>query len=104
SISATDTLASLGVTDGTLEIVSSDSDGNTVTTNIPYIAATTTVGDLINTINGNTANGATSSLRPVSSGGSPRLNIENVGNGSITLNEIGGGNILEALGLTKIPN
>lgn len=104
SISATDTLASLGVTDGTIEIVSSDSDGNTVTTNIPYVAATTTIGDLINTINGNTANGATSSLRPVSSGGSPRLNIENVGNGSITLNEIGGGNILEALGLTKIPN
>ncbi|MFC4235349.1 hypothetical protein ACFOY8_08925 [Thalassospira xianhensis] len=104
SISAADTLASLGVTDGTIEIVSSDSDGNTVTTNIPYVAATTTIGDLINTINGNTANGATSSLRPVSSGGSPRLNIENVGNGSITLNEIGGGNILEALGLTKIPN
>jgi len=104
AISAADTLASLGVTDGTIEIVSSDSDGNTLTTNIPYVAATTTIGDLIDTINGNTANGATSSLRPISSGGSPRLNIENVGNGSITLNEIGGGNILEALGLTKIPN
>ncbi|WP_404425320.1 hypothetical protein [Thalassospira australica] len=105
AISATDTLASLGVTDGTIEIVSSDSDGNTVTTNINYApVATTTIGDLVDAINGNTANGATSSIRPISSGGSPRLNIENVGNGSITLNETGGGNILEALGLTKIPN
>ncbi|MAZ34365.1 MULTISPECIES: flagellin [Thalassospira] len=98
------TLASLGVTDGELQIVSTDIDGNSVTSTVDYDPATWTIGDLRDAINGNTANGAIATLRGLDEHEGPRLNIENVGNGSITITEIAGGNLLGALGMTKIPN
>jgi len=98
------TLASLGVTDGELQIVSTDINGNSVTSTIDYDPATWTIGDLRDAINGNTTDGAIATLRGLDEHEGPRLNIENVGNGSITITEIAGGNLLDTLGMTKIPN
>lgn len=104
SIDETTTLTSLGVTTGQLEIISTDVDGNSVTTNINYNAATDDIGDIMDAINSNTTNGAIASLRGLGGSGAERLNIENVGNGGIQVYEIGAGNLLDTLGMEKIPN
>lgn len=104
TLSETTTLASLGVTTGQLEIVSTDSDGNSVTTNVNYNAATDDIGDIMDAINSVTTNGAIASLRSLGDSGDLRLNIENVGNGTITIAESGVGDLLTQLGMEKIPN
>ncbi|WP_085620823.1 flagellin [Thalassospira alkalitolerans] len=98
------TLASLGVTDGEIQIVSTDVNGASSTSTVDYDPTTWTIADLRNAINGNTTDGAIATLRGLDEHEGPRLNIENVGNGTITITEIAGGNILNALGMTKIPN
>jgi flagellar hook-associated protein 3 FlgL len=98
------TLASLSVTTGQLQIVSTDVDGNSVTTNVNYNAATDDISDILDAINSVTTNGAIASLRTLGDSGKTRLNIENVGNGSITITESGTGDLLTVLGMEKIPN
>ncbi|PKR58231.1 flagellin [Thalassospira lohafexi] len=98
------TLTSLGITSGQIQIVSTDVDGNSVTTTVNYNAATDDIGDLRDAINSVTTNGAIASMRGLGGEGDPRLNIENVGNGSITISESGVGNLLTVLGMEKIPN
>ncbi|MHC8494651.1 flagellin N-terminal helical domain-containing protein [Thalassospira sp. SM2505] len=98
------TLASLGVTTGQLQIVSTDVNGNSVTTNVNYNAATDDIDDILDAINSVTTNGAIASLRGFGGNGNPLLNIENVGNGSITITETGAGDFLTQLGMEKIPN
>ncbi|WP_417825049.1 hypothetical protein [Thalassospira lucentensis] len=98
------TLASLGVATGQIQIVSTDVDGNSVTTTVNYNAATDDIGDIRDAINSVTTNGAIASLRGLGGEGDPRLNIENVGNGSITISETGAGTLLAVLGMEKIPN
>lgn len=104
NISDTTTLASLGVTTGQLQIVSTDVDGNSVTTTVPYTVPGDDIGDIMDAINSDTTNGAIASLRGLGGSGQPRLNIENVGNGSITITETGGGDLLGRLRMEKIPN
>ncbi|MDG4718305.1 MULTISPECIES: flagellin [Thalassospira] len=98
------TLAALGVTTGQLQIVSTDVDGNSVTTNVNYNAATDDIDDILDAINSVTTNGAIASLRGFGGSGNPVLNIENVGNGTITITESGAGDFLTKLGMEKIPN
>lgn len=98
------TLTSLGVTTGQLQIVSTDIDGNSVTTNVNYNAATDDIDDILDAINSVTTNGAIASLRKFGNSDNPVLNIENVGNGSIGITETGAGNFLTRLGMEKIPN
>lgn len=98
------TLAALGVTTGQLQIVSTDVDGNSVTTNVNYNAATDDIDDILDAINSVTTNGAIASLRGFGGNGNPVLNIENVGNGTITITESGAGDFLSKLGMEKIPN
>ncbi|WP_033068923.1 flagellin [Thalassospira australica] len=98
------TLAALGVTTGQLEIVSTDLNGNSVTSNVNYNAATDDIDDILTAINSVTTNGAIASLRQLGDSGATRLNIENVGNGSITISESGTGTLLSVLGMEKIPN
>jgi flagellar hook-associated protein 3 FlgL len=98
------TLASLGATSGQLQIVSTDIDGNSFTSTITYDATTEDIDDILNAINSVTNNGAIASLRGFGGSGKQLLNIENVGNGSITITEIGGGDLLTTLGMEKIPN
>jgi flagellar hook-associated protein 3 FlgL len=98
------TLAALGVTTGQLQIVSTDVDGNSVTTNVNYNAATDDIDDILDAINSVTTNGAIASLRGFGGSGNPVLNIENVGNGTITITESGAGDFLSKLGMEKIPN
>jgi len=98
------TLTSLGITSGQIQIVSTDVDGNSVTSTVNYNAATDDIGDLRDAINSVTTNGAIASMRGLGGEGDPRLNIENVGNGSITISETGVGNLLTVLGMEKIPN
>ena len=104
NITDTATLASFGMTTGQLQIVSTDVDGNSVTSTVNYNAATDDIGDVMDAINSVTGNGAVASLRGLGGSGQPRLNIENVGNGSITITETGGGDFLTKLGMEKIPN
>ncbi|MBX2831443.1 MAG: hypothetical protein KTR23_09730 [Rhodospirillales bacterium] len=104
TLTGTTTLASLGVTTGQLQIVSTDVDGNSVTTNVNYNAATDDIDDILDAINSVTTNGAIASLRGFGDTGAPLLNIENVGNGSITITESGAGDFLSQLGMEKIPN
>lgn len=104
SLTRTTTLASLGVTTGQLQIVSTDVDGNSVTTTVNYNAAADDIGDIIDAINTVTTNGAIASLRGLGGSGNQLLNIENVGNGSITITESGAGDLLTQLGMEKIPN
>ncbi|KZD00220.1 hypothetical protein TH47_13335 [Thalassospira sp. MCCC 1A02803] len=98
------TLAGLSVTTGQLTIVSTDVDGNSVTSTVNYNAATDDIDDILTSINSVTTNGAIASLRQLGDTGKTRLNIENVGNGSITISETGGGDLLTVLGIEKIPN
>lgn len=104
ALTTTTTLASLGVTTGQLQIVSTDVDGNSTTTNVNYNAATDDIGDIMDAINSVTTNRAIASLRGLGGSGTPLLNIENVGNGSITITESGAGDLLAQLGMEKIPN
>lgn len=104
ALTGTTTLAALGVTTGQLQIVSTDVDGNSVTTNVNYNAATDDIDDILDAINSVTTNGAIASLRGLGGSGNPLLNIENVGNGTITITESGAGDLLTQLGMTKIPN
>lgn len=104
SLTSTTTLASLGVTTGQLQIVSTDVDGNSVTTTVNYNAAADDIGDIMDAINTVTTNGAVASLRGLGGSGNQLLNIENVGNGSITITETGAGDLLTRLGMDKIPN
>ncbi|WP_417805784.1 hypothetical protein [Thalassospira lucentensis] len=98
------TLTSLGVTTGQIQIVSTDVDGNSVTSTVNYNPATDDIGDIRDAINSVTTNGAIASLRGLGGEGNNRLNIENVGNGTITITETGAGNLLTTLGMEKIPN
>ena len=98
------TLLSLGVTTGQIQIVSTDVDGNSVTSTVNYDPTTDDIGDIRDAINSVTTNGAMATLRGLGGEGNDRLNIENVGNGSITITETGGGNIMSILGLEKMPN
>ncbi|WP_417586035.1 hypothetical protein [Nitrincola sp.] len=98
------TLAGLSVTSGQLQIVSTDLDGNSVTSTVNYNAATDDIGDIMDAINSVTTNGAIAALRGLGDEGNTRLNIENVGNGSITVTETGAGDLLTVLGMEKIPN
>ena len=100
----TTTLASLGINTGQLQITSTDIDGNSVTTTVNYDATTDDIGDVMDAINSVTTNGAIASLRGLGGEGDARLNIENVGNGTITITETGGGDFLQTLGMEKIPN
>lgn len=104
SVTSTTTLTSLGVTSGQLQIVSTDIDGNSSTSTINYNATTDDIGDIMDAINSNTTNRAIASLRGLGGEGSPLLNIENVGNGSITITETGAGDLLSTLGMEKIGN
>ena len=104
ALTGTTTLAALGVTTGQLQIVSTDVDGNSVTTNVNYNAATDDIDDILDAINSVTTNGAIASLRGFGGEGNPLLNIENVGNGTITITESGAGDFLTKLGMEKIPN
>lgn len=104
ALTGTTTLAALGVTTGQLQIVSTDVDGNSVTTNVNYNAATDDIDDILDAINSVTTNGAIASLRGFGGKGNPLLNIENVGNGTITITESGAGDFLTKLGMEKIPN
>lgn len=104
SLTTTTTLASLGVTTGTLQIVSTDVNGNSSTSTVNYNAATDDIGDIMDAINGVTTNRAIASLRGLGDEGPPLLNIENVGNGSITITETGGGDFLAKLGMEKMGN
>ena len=107
SLTTTTTLASLGVTGGAtgaLQIVSTDVNGNTSTSTVTYDSATDDIDDILSAINNNTTNRAIASLRGLGGEGSPLLNIENVGNGSITITETGGGDFLAKLGMEKIGN
>ncbi len=104
ALTGSTTLAALGVTTGQLQIVSTDVDGNSVTTNVNYNAATDDIDDILDAINSVTTNGAIASLRGLGGSGNPLLNIENVGNGTITITESGAGDLLTQLGMTKIPN
>ncbi|WP_288348804.1 flagellin [uncultured Thalassospira sp.] len=104
ALTGTTTLAALGVTTGQLQIVSTDVDGNSVTTNVNYNAATDDIDDILDAINSVTTNGAIASLRGFGGEGNPLLNIENVGNGKITITESGAGDFLTKLGMEKIPN
>ncbi len=88
------TLLSLGVTIGQIQIVSTDIDGNSVTSTVNYDPTTDDIGDLRDAINSVTTNGAIATLRGLGGEGNERLNIENVGNGSITITETGAGNLL----------
>ncbi|HBU99462.1 flagellin [Thalassospira lucentensis] len=98
------TLLSLGVTIGQIQIVSTDIDGNSVTSTVNYDPTTDDIGDLRDAINSVTTNGAIATLRGLGGEGNERLNIENVGNGSITITETGAGNLLSILGMEKMPN
>ncbi|MEQ8392306.1 MAG: flagellin [Thalassospira sp.] len=98
------TLAGLTVTSGQLQIVSTDVNGNSVTSTVNYNAATDDIDDIMTAINSVTTNGAIASLRGLGGEGTTRLNIENVGNGSITITETGAGDLLTVLGMEKIPN
>ncbi|MCC9624126.1 hypothetical protein LPB41_20795 [Thalassospira sp. MA62] len=104
TLTGSTTLNSLDVTSGQLQIVSTDIDGTSVTTTINYDGTTDDIDDILSTINDDTTNGVIASLRGLGEGGNPRLNIENVGNGSITITETGGGDFLRKLGMEKIPN
>ncbi|KZB72178.1 MULTISPECIES: flagellin [Thalassospira] len=104
SVTTGATLASLGVTaNGTIQIVSTDVDGNSSTSTVGYTTGDT-VGDIMNSINNVTTNRAMASLRGLGGEGTPLLNIENVGNGSITITETGTGDFLSKLGMEKIGN
>jgi len=97
-------LSSLGVTtNGTLQIVSTDVDGNSSTSTVNY-DPTDTIDDILTDINTNTTNRAIASLRGLGGEGPPLLNIENVGNGSITITETGTGDFLSKLGMEKMGN
>ena len=97
-------LSSLGVTtNGTLQIVSTDVDGNSSTSTVNY-DPTDTIDDILTDINTNTTNRAIASLRGLGGEGTPLLNIENVGNGSITITETGTGDFLSKLGMEKMGN
>lgn len=106
SLTNATTLDSLGITSGQLQIVSTDVDGNSTTSTINYTVPGDSIGDLMDAINYQTPNPteAIASLRGLGNTGSPRLNIENVGNGSITITETGTGDLLEKLGMEKIGN
>ncbi|OAZ07990.1 hypothetical protein TH4_19515 [Thalassospira tepidiphila MCCC 1A03514] len=98
-------LSSLGVTtNGTLQIVSTDVDGNSSTSTVNYNAATDDIDDILDAINNVTTNRAIASLRGLGGEGTTLLNIENVGNGSITITETGGGDFLSKLGMEKMGN
>ncbi|CAM3475882.1 flagellin [Thalassospira profundimaris] len=98
-------LSSLGVTtNGTLQIVSTDVDGNSSTSTVTYNAATDDIDDIMDAINNVTTNRAIASLRGLGGEGTTLLNIENVGNGSITITETGGGDFLSKLGMEKMGN
>jgi flagellar hook-associated protein 3 FlgL len=97
-------LSSLGVTTGgTLQIVSTDVDGNTSTSTVTY-APGDTIQSVLDDINTDTTNRAIASLRGLGGEGPPLLNIENVGNGSITITETGTGDFLSKLGMEKMGN
>lgn len=98
------TLASLGVASGQLQIVSSDGNGNSTTSTVNYNALTDDIDDILDAINSVTTNRAIASLRGLGDSDIARLNIENVGNGSITITETGTGSLLTTLGMEKIPN
>lgn len=98
-------LSSLGVTtNGTLQIVSTDVNGNSSTSTVNYNAATDDIDDIMDAINNVTTNRAIASLRGLGGEGTTLLNIENVGNGSITITETGGGDFLSKLGMEKMGN
>ncbi|HAI29972.1 MAG: hypothetical protein CMO07_03110 [Thalassospira sp.] len=98
-------LSSLGVTtNGTLQIVSTDVDGNSSTSTVNYNAATDDIDDILDAINNVTTNRAIASLRGLGGEGTTLLNIENVGNGSIAITETGGGDFLSKLGMEKMGN
>ncbi|BDW95108.1 hypothetical protein MACH10_07930 [Thalassospira tepidiphila] len=98
-------LSSLGVTtNGTLQIVSTDVDGNSSTSTVNYNAVTDDIDDILDAINNVTTNRAIASLRGLGGEGTTLLNIENVGNGSITITETGGGDFLSKLGMEKMGN
>ena len=104
SVTAAATLASLGVTaNGTIQIVSTDIDGNSSTSTVAYTTGDT-ISDIMDSINNVTTNRAMASLRGLGGEGTPLLNIENVGNGSITITETGTGDFLSKLGMEKIGN
>lgn len=104
SVTAAATLASLGVTaNGTIQIVSTDIDGNSSTSTVAYTTGDT-ISDVMDSINNVTTNRAMASLRGLGGEGTPLLNIENVGNGSITITETGTGDFLSKLGMEKIGN
>jgi len=104
SVTAAATLASLGVTaNGTIQIVSTDIDGNSSTSTVSYTTGDT-INDVMDSINNVTTNRAMASLRGLGGEGTPLLNIENVGNGSITITETGTGDFLSKLGMEKIGN
>ena len=104
SVTAAATLASLGVTaNGTIQIVSTDIDGNSSTSTVGYTTGDT-ISDIMDSINNVTTNRAMASLRGLGGEGTPLLNIENVGNGSITITETGTGDFLSKLGMEKIGN
>jgi len=98
------TLVSLGIVTGQLQIVSTDVDGNSVTSTVNYNPATDDIDDIMDAINSVTTNKAIASLRGLGDEGNKRLNIENVGNGSITITEAGAGNLLTVLEMGKLPN
>jgi len=98
------TLVSLGIVTGQLQIVSTDLDGNSVTSTVNYNPATDDIDDIMDAINSVTTNKAIASLRGLGDEGNKRLNIENVGNGSITITEAGAGNLLTVLEMGKLPN
>jgi len=98
-------LSSLGVTTGgTLQIVSTDVNGNSGTPTTVTYTPGDTIQNIMNLINTDTTNGAIASLRGLGGEGTPLLNIENVGNGSITITETGGGDFLAKLGMEKMGN
>lgn len=104
SLTGSTTLASLGVTTGQLQIVSTDVNGNSTTSTVNYNAAADDIDDILDAINSVTTNRAIASLRGLGDSDTTRLNIENVGNGSITITEAGAGDFLTVLGMSKIPN
>tara|TARA_B100000674_G_scaffold197776_1_gene161352 strand:+ start:7020 stop:8213 length:1194 start_codon:yes stop_codon:yes gene_type:complete len=104
SLTTATTLTALGVTSGQIQIVSTDIDGNSSTSTVNYNAATDDIGDIMDAINSVTTNRAIASLRGLGGEGAPLLNIENVGNGSITITETGAGDLLGKLGMEKIGN
>lgn len=104
NLTGSTTLASLSVTTGQLQIVSTDVNGNSSTSTVNYNAATDDISDILDAINSVTTNRAIASLRGLGDSDTNRLNIENVGNGSITITESGTGDLLTVLGMEKIPN